>query len=126
MSHSFKNSLNVQLNKRKSSTSSSSNCDDEFERDDESGKLTNWTSKNQYSHISSTELEKWNGYCVSPFDNVIEADSDKESSPLPSRINDRKNSLMDDLDILSKWLPTVNLMRANSGVVENIGNKKLF
>jgi hypothetical protein len=57
-SNSFKNSLNVQLNKKKSSTSSSSSCEDDLERDDESGECTNCTSKNQYSHKSSTEMDK--------------------------------------------------------------------
>lgn len=123
MSDSFKHSLNVQIMRKKSTTSSSSSCEDDLERDDESGNWTNWTSKNQYSHKSSVEMEKWCSYYqVSPFDNVIEADSDKESSPLPRKKAERKNSLMHELDIISKWVASsVNLIKTNSSITENHG-----
>lgn len=100
--------------RRKVSTTSSDSSDSDLERDEENGVSTSYTRKDQYSRLSSDEMnasgqDKYMAnYSITPFQQVIE-EKEEESSPVPAQ-KERKNSLMIDLDILSNCLKSgVNL-----------------
>lgn len=89
-------------------TSKTSSESDELERDDDSGAMATSASKRHNSNMSSSENIKTmsleTGHKVSNFNNIYdqitEEKEKEESSPDRQRLNERKNSLAADLDLL--------------------------
>jgi len=103
---SAENPLNGIAQNRKVSRTSSSNhsSNGDFERDeDDSGMMTTSASKYQHSHLSSSDNVPNNNYekfyKVSNFNSIIREEKE-ESSPLPQRTSQRKDSMTTDLDNL--------------------------
>ena len=113
-------SLNKTQPKRKVSKTSSSDNSDNFERDEEdSGAYTTSASKHHTSQFSSSENTLIGAqdkhYKISNFNEIIKEERE-ESSPLPQRVDQRKDSLTADLDILYRCSQNLNLSKISSGV----------